>query len=99
MTIEKITGEAILESHALSLFLRVINDLDFDMTVEIQNNKDDNTLMQSVIDIHKQEREFTKKGYTDRKFKNKTRRVCEEDDFYLDEGRPFKRSHHQGEKY
>ena len=53
-----------MESRALSLFLRGIKDTDFEMTVEIQNNKDYNNLMQSVIAIRKQEREAMKSGYT-----------------------------------
>ena len=40
-----IPGEAISEIHALYLFLRGIKDLDFEMALEIQNNKDDNTLI------------------------------------------------------
>ena len=46
--LNKITGETILESHALSLFLRRITDTDFEMTAEIQKNKDDDNLMQSI---------------------------------------------------
>ena len=57
MIIEKVPGEAISESHDLSLFLRGIKDPDFETTVEIQNNKDDNNLMKYMIDIRKQERE------------------------------------------
>ena len=45
--LKKIPGEAISESHGLSLFLRGVKDLDFEMTVEIQRNKYDNTLMMS----------------------------------------------------
>ena len=33
------------------------------------------------------------------KLRNKMRRVCEEDDCYLDGYRPFKISHYQGNKY
>ena len=88
-----------MESHALSLFLRGIKDPDFEMTAEIQYYKDDNTLMQSVINIWKQDRGGIKKGYTDRKFRNKMRCVYEDDEFYLDKYRPFKRSRLQGEKY
>ena len=54
------------------------------MTAKPQNNKYDNTLMQSVIGIRKQENYVTKKGSTERKSRNKIRRVCEEDDCYLD---------------
>ena len=50
------------------------------MTVKIQNNNDDNTLVQSVIDIQKQENNVMNKGSTDRKLRNKMRRVCEEND-------------------
>ena len=39
-----------------------------------------------------------KKSYTEKKIRNKTRRVCEEDDCYLDEYRPFKRARRKGEK-
>ena len=81
-----------MESHALSLLLRGIKDPDFEMTAEIQNFKDDNTLMQSVITIWKQDRGGIKKGYTDIKFRNKIRRVYEDDELYLDKYRPFKRS-------
>ena len=42
--------------------------------------------------------EVTKKGSTERKFRNKMRRVCEEGDCYLDEYHPFKRSFRQGDK-
>ena len=68
------------------------------MTVEIQKNKDDNILMQSVITIQKQDKQFTKKGSTERKFRNKIKRVCEEDDWYLDKDRPFERSCRKGKK-
>ena len=81
------------------LFLRGIKDPDFEMTVKIQKNEYDNSLMQSISAISKQEREFTNKGYTDRKPRNKMRYVCEEDDCYLDKYRPFKRSRFQEEKY
>ena len=50
------------------------------MTVKIQNNNDDNTLVQSVIDIQKQENNVMNKGSTDRKLRNKMRRVCEDND-------------------
>ena len=46
--LNKITGETILESHALSLFLRGIKDTDFEMTAEIKRNKDDDKLTQSI---------------------------------------------------
>ena len=39
-----------------------------------------------------------KKGSTDINFREKMRRVCEEDDFYLDDDCPFKRARKQGEK-
>ena len=94
----KILGEAISESRALSLFLSGIKDPDFEMTVETRKNKDDNTLMQSMIYISKQYREVTKEGYTDSKFNNKPRHVCEEDDWYIDKDRPFKTSCRQGER-
>ena len=68
------------------------------MTVEIQNNKDDSNLIQYVIDIRKQERHLMKKGSTYSKFRNKMRRVCEEDDCYLDGDCPFNRARIQGEK-
>ena len=45
-----------MEGHALSLFLRRVKDPDFEMIVEIQNNKYDNTLMQYVIAIRIKER-------------------------------------------
>ena len=96
---KKIPGESISESHAISLFLRGIKDPDFVMTVEIQKNKDDNNLIQSMISIHKQEMEFTKKGYTEIKLMNKTSHVSEEDDFYLEEDHPFKRYFRKGERY
>ena len=51
-----------------------------------------------MIDIHKQEMEVIKKGSTETKFRNKTRHVCEEDDCYLDNDSPIKRSRRQGEK-
>ena len=50
------------------------------MTVKIQKNNDDNTLVQYVIDIHKQENNVMNKGSTDRKLRNKMRRVCEDND-------------------
>ena len=40
-----------MESCALYLFLRGVNYLDFEMTVKIQKNKDDNVLMQYMISI------------------------------------------------
>ena len=63
--------------------MRGVKDPYFDIKVEIQKNKDDNNLMQSVIDVRKKEREVMKKGSTERKSRNKMRRVCEEDDCYL----------------
>ena len=47
----------------------------FEMTMEIQRNKDDNTIMQYVIDIRKQESGVMNKAYIERKFRNKMRRV------------------------
>ena len=73
-----IPGEDISEIHALSLFLRGIKDPGFDMTVEIQRNKYDNKIMHFVIEIWKQEREVMNKLSTERKSRNKMRRVCEE---------------------
>ena len=55
--------------------------------------------MQYIIALWKQDREVTKKESTEIKFWNKTRRVCEEYDCYLDEDRPFKRTRQQGDKY
>ena len=72
--------------------MRWIKNPDFEMKVEIQNNKDDNTLMQSVIKIWKNRGGFMKKGSTERKFRDKMRRVCEEDACYLFKIRP--RAHH-----
>ena len=54
--------------------------------------------MRSIIDIRKQERGVMKKSSTKRKFRNKTRRVCEEVDCYLHGYLPFKRTRRQGEK-
>ena len=87
-----------MESHALSLFLRGVKDPDFERTVEIQDNKGDNTPMKSVIAIRKQYRGVMKKGSTERKSRNKMRRFCEEDDCYLDEDCHFKRARRQGDK-
>ena len=64
---KKIPGESISESHASSLFLRGVKDPYFEMTVESQNNTDDNIVMQSFIDIRKQEWYVTKKGFTENK--------------------------------
>ena len=69
------------------------------MKVEIQNSKYDITLIQSVIAIWKQKRYVMKKGSTDIKFRNKIRHVSEEDECYLDEDYPFKRTSLQGDKY
>ena len=41
--------------------MRRVQDPGFHMTVEIQNNKDDNTLMQSIIAIWKQDRQVVVK--------------------------------------
>ena len=49
------------ESYALSLFLWGIKNPDFEMILEIQNNKDDNNPMQYVINIRKQERESSRR--------------------------------------
>ena len=64
----------------MSLFLRGIKDPDFEITVEIQNNKNDNTVMQSVIAIQKQEREVINKGSTESKPRNIMRCFFEEDE-------------------
>ena len=53
--------------------------------------------MHYVIDISEQDKGVTKKGYIERKYTNKTRRVSEEDECYLDEYSTFKRTHYQGE--
>ena len=73
---KKIPGETTLESHALYLFLRGVKDLYFDMTVEIKKNRDDNTHMQYVNDIHKKEREVKNKISTDRKCRKQMSHVC-----------------------
>ena len=52
-----------------------------------------------MIDIHKQEMEVIKKGSADTKFRNKTRHVCEVDNWYLDKDSPLKKSCHQIEIY
>ena len=88
-----------MESHALSLFLIGIKDLYFDMTVEIHNNKDKNTMVQSVKAVLKQEKEFMKERSTDGKFRNKSRVVCERYDCYIYKYLPSKRTCRQGEKY
>ena len=54
--------------------------------------------MQSIITIQKQERDIIKKGFTQSKFNDKTRCICEQYDFYLYEDHPFKRSRYQEEK-
>ena len=71
----------------------------FEMTMEIQRNKDDNTIMQYVIDIRKQESGVMNKAYIERKFRNKMRRVCEEDYRYLDKDCTFKIPRRKGDKY
>ena len=53
-----------MENHTLSLFLRGVKDLDFDMTVEIQNNKYYNNLIQTVVAIWEKEKGVMKKGST-----------------------------------
>ena len=60
------------------------------MIVEFQSNKHDNIFMQSMIFIRKQDRGVIKKRSIERKFGNKMRHVCEEDDCYLDKYCPFK---------
>ena len=88
-----------MESHTLYLFLKVVKDPDFEMTVEIQRNKYYFTLMQSVISIQKKYSEIMNKGSIERNFRNKIRRVCKEYDCYIDKYFPFKRPRRQGEKY
>ena len=53
--------------------------------------------MQSVIDIWEKDRDVTKIGSTERKFRNKMRRICEEDDCYLDKDCTFKRDLRKGD--
>ena len=53
------------------IFFRGVKDPYFDITLEIQKNRDDNTHMQYVNDIHKKEREVKNKISTDRKFRKK----------------------------
>ena len=96
--LNRIPGEDISESNTLYLVLWGIYDPDFQIILEIQRNKYNNTLMQSVITIRKQEREVMNKRSTNRKPRNKMRRVCEKDYCYLDEYHPLKISRHQGEK-
>ena len=80
------------------MLLRGIKDSNVYITVERQNNKDYNTLIQYVIAIQRQYMEVMKKGSTERKFRNKMRRVCEEGDCYLDKYHPIKRSFRHGDK-
>ena len=99
ISLNKIPGESISESYALYFFLVEIKDPYFEMKVEIQNSKDDNTFIQSVTSIQKQDREDIYKGYIERKFSNKMRHVCEEDYRYLDKDCTFKIPRRKGDKY
>ena len=69
-----------MESHALSLFLRGIKDTDFEMTVEIQKNKDDDNLMQSMnCCLGTREGVHEERVYRE-KIRNKMSRFCKEGD-------------------
>ena len=85
-----------MESHALSLFLRRITDTDFEMTAEIQKNKDYDNLMQS-INCYLGTREGVHEERVYRvKIRSKTCRFCKEGDRFIDKDCPFKRSRLQG---
>ena len=71
-----------MESHDLYLFLIGIKGMYFDMKVENHNNKYENTMVQSVIDVIKKEKDFMQEGSTDSKYRNKSRGACEGYDCY-----------------
>ena len=98
MIIEHNSWRSHFGKSCLALFLGGVKDLDFEMTLEIQKNRYDNTLMHSVIAIQKQERGITKKCSAYKKQSNKLTFVCEDNDLYLDKDRTFKRNRHQGDK-
>ena len=50
-----------------------------------------------MIDIWEKDRDVTKIGSTERKFRNKMRRICEEDGCYLDKDCTFKRDLRKGD--
>ena len=58
--LNEIPGEALSESHALSMFLRGISDPDYLTFVHIQRNRNE-SLMQVIIALRKEERELIKK--------------------------------------
>ena len=96
--LNKITGEAILESHALSLFLRGVKDTDFEMTAEIQKNKDDDNLPQSINCYSGTREGVHEERVYRKKIRNKTSHFCKEGDCYIDEDFTFKRAHRQRDK-
>ena len=76
--LNKIPGEGISKGHAVSMFLKGITDPDYDTTVQIEKNKNSN-LANAVSSIRKYERELLLKRSSDRKLKNRLRRLREDD--------------------
>ena len=65
------------KSHALSMFLRGIIDPDYSTFVHIQRNRNE-SLMQAIIVLRKEERELIKKRSEKKRLKGYIRRLREE---------------------
>ena len=89
--LNEIPGEALSESHAISMFLQGITDPDFETFVKIQRSKNE-SLMNAIVALRKEDRELLEKRANNRRFKNKLQRMREEiKDDLVERGRDPKR--------
>lgn len=76
--LNEIPGEALSESHALSMFLKGIKDTDYETFVEIQRNKSEEGLVDAIVALRKKERSIVEKRKERRIAKSRQRRRREE---------------------
>eukprot|EP00957_Ditylum_brightwellii_P003236 246675-Ditylum_brightwellii.AAC.1 len=78
------------------MFLQGITDQDFEVFVKIQRSKNE-SLMDAIVALRKEDRELSEKRANNRRFKNKLQRLREEiNDVLVEKGRDPKRV---GRKY
>ena len=78
--LNEIPGEALSNSHALSMFLKGIKDSDYETFVEIQRNKSEEWLMDAIIALRKKERSILQNRKERRIARHRQRRVREEEE-------------------
>eukprot|EP00957_Ditylum_brightwellii_P081814 6224485-Ditylum_brightwellii.AAC.1 len=54
--LNKIPGEPLSDSHALSMFLKGIKDTDYKTFIKMQRNKSEEGLMDAIVVLRKEER-------------------------------------------